>query len=156
MATRQHNHQYPLSLDGRGIKGEGENDASASSRHCGLDPQSRGAGRAGQQQDNATNPGPSFPRRRESTGRGGNKTTQPPKSPSPLMGEELKARVKTMHQHRHVIADLIRNPEGQGVLGNNKTTQPTPDRHSRVGGNPQRGATTRQHQPYIPLSLDGR
>ena len=68
--------RIPLSLDGRGIKGEGENDASASSRHCGLDPQSRGAGRAGQQQDNATNPGPSFPRRRESTARGNNKTTQ--------------------------------------------------------------------------------
>ena len=42
----------PLSLDGRGIKGEGdpaldtgaegENDASAPSRHCGLDPQSTG------------------------------------------------------------------------------------------------------------------
>ena len=29
-------------LDGKGIKGEGENDAPASSRHCGLDPQSRG------------------------------------------------------------------------------------------------------------------
>ena len=39
-----------------------------------------------------------------------------------------------MHQHRHVIADLIRNPEGKGVTwGNNKTT-PT----------------------IFPLSLDGR
>ena len=28
--------------------------------------------------------------------------------------------------HRHVIADLIRNPEGQGVRGNNKTKQPLP------------------------------
>ena len=35
----------PLSLDGRGIKGEGENNATASSRHCGLDPQSRGEAR---------------------------------------------------------------------------------------------------------------
>ena len=33
--------------------------------------------------------------------------------PSPLMGEESKVRVKTMHQHRHVIADLVRNPEGR-------------------------------------------
>ena len=41
---RQHQPPIPLSLDGRGIKGEGENDADASSRHCGLDPQSRGAG----------------------------------------------------------------------------------------------------------------
>ena len=42
--TSQNNRPNPLSLDGRGIKGEGENDASASSRHCGLDPQSRGEG----------------------------------------------------------------------------------------------------------------
>ena len=42
--TSQNNRPSPLSLDGRGIKGEGENDASASSRHCGLDPQSRGEG----------------------------------------------------------------------------------------------------------------
>ena len=33
-------------------------------------------------------------------------------SPSPLMGEESKVRVKTMLIHRHVIAGLIRNPEG--------------------------------------------
>ena len=50
--TIQNNHQYPLSLDERGPKpvpvpdtgAEGENDAPASSRHCGLDPQSRGEG----------------------------------------------------------------------------------------------------------------
>ena len=31
-----------------------------------------------------------------------------------IKGEESKVRVKTMqHQHRHVIADLIRNPEGK-------------------------------------------
>ena len=31
------------------------------------------------------------------------------------MGEESKVRVKTMPPHRHVIADLIRNPEGRRV-----------------------------------------
>ena len=61
------NPPIPLSLDGRGIKGEGENDASASSRHCGLDPQSRGEGR-------------------------GNNKTAPTEYPSPLMGEESKVR----------------------------------------------------------------
>ena len=29
------------------------------------------------------------------------------------------------NQHRHVIADLIRNPEGQGVRSNKKTTPTT-------------------------------
>ena len=38
----QNNQPIPLSLDGRGIKGEGENDAPTPSRHCGLDPQSTG------------------------------------------------------------------------------------------------------------------
>ena len=47
------------------------------------------------------------------------------------MGEESKpvpvpdmgAGVKTMHQHRHVIADLIRNPEGrQGIQQASPTT----------------------------------
>ena len=35
-----------------------------------------------------------------STGWGDKKTNQP-ESPSPLMGEESKVRVKTMHQHRY-------------------------------------------------------
>ena len=55
-----------------------------------------------------------------------NKTTPTDRIPSPLMGEESKVRVKKMPQHRPVIADLVRNPEGQGVTwGNNKTNQPT-------------------------------
>ena len=48
-------HHIPLSLDGRGPKpvpvpdtgARVKNDAPASSRHCGLDPQSRGAGQGG-------------------------------------------------------------------------------------------------------------
>ena len=47
MTTRQHNQQNPLSLDRRGIKGEGEKTKQ---------------------------PGPSFPRRRETTGWGGHAT----------------------------------------------------------------------------------
>ena len=84
---------------------------------------------------------------------------------------------KTNQPPRPVIADLIRNPEGQGVRGDNKTAQPYPDRHSRVpnrhsrvGGNPQGGrvavilasrqypqgeVTTSQHQPTPrPVILD--
>ena len=97
-------------------------------RHCGLDPQSRGVvlggpsywlqgsiHRAGCQQ-----PNPTSPHRHSRLGgnpQGGratraSKTTQT-ESPSPLMGEESKVRVKTTHHHRHVIADLIRNPEGR-------------------------------------------
>ena len=34
---------------------EGENDAPASSRHCGLDPQSRGVARDVREQDNTIN-----------------------------------------------------------------------------------------------------
>ena len=33
-----------------------------------------------------------------------------------------RARVKTMPQHRHVIADLIRNPERQGVWATTRQT----------------------------------
>ena len=45
-------------------------------------------------------------------------------------------RIRTMLMHRHVIADLIRNPEGwQGDTGEQAKT--TTYRHSRVGGNPQ-------------------
>ena len=62
-----------------------------------------------------------------------NKPTPTDRIPSPLMGEESKVRVKTMHQHRHVIADLIRNPEVKGGVYNNAT--PT---------------------DKFPLSLDGR
>ena len=50
-------------------------------------------------------------------------------TPSPLMGEESKpvpvpdtgVEGENDAQHRHVIADLIRNPEGQGGV---PTTQP--------------------------------
>ena len=84
--------RIPLSLDGRGIKGEGEDDASASfygyclkasmtDPFCPIDSRLRG-------NDDRFCKGL-------------------------LKGEESKARVKTMHQHHHVIADLIRNPEGQ-------------------------------------------
>ena len=69
-----------------------------------------------------------------------------------------------MHQHRHVIADLVRNPEGrQGDTGDSKTKQsPTvilasrqypqgPYRHSRVGGNPQGGRATRVNKTNQPI-----
>ena len=97
--------------------------------------------RAGQQQDKPINPGPSFPRRRETTGQGRPGTT------------------------RHVIADLTRNPEVKGGETTSQTnhTGPSywlqgsihktmhrfvpilkiliiPHRHSRVRGNPPDGA----------------
>ena len=92
------------------------------SRHCRLDPQSRGVLAR-----------PSFPRRRESTGwtRGGrhtgfkavstgpgrqqaNTNLQNPLSldgrgPKPVPVPDTGARVKTMHQHHPVIADQVRN-----------------------------------------------
>ena len=69
-------------------------------------------------------PSPSFPRRRETTGRGegGQQAKTTDQVPSPLMGEESKVRVKTMPQRRPVIADLIRNPEVRG-RADNKTKQ---------------------------------
>ena len=52
--------------------------------------------------------------------------------------------------HRHVIADLIRNPEGQGVTwGNNKTT-PTIFPLSLDGRVIKGEGETRQHQPSTP------
>ena len=69
-------------------------------RHCGLDPQSRGAGRGVRHTG--------CPYRHcgldpQSTGRGVMRLTarqHQPYNPSPLMGEESKVRVKTMHKHR--------------------------------------------------------
>ena len=55
-------------------------------RHCGLDPQSRGVVQGGRHTGFKA----------VSTGRGGNKPNQPTESPSPLMGEESKVRVKTI------------------------------------------------------------
>ena len=51
--------------------------------------------------------------------------------PSPLMGEESKARVK-------------------------KDNQAVPHRHSRVSGKPQGGTVTRQHQPHRAVILASR
>ena len=87
LTTIQHNHQYPLSLDGRGIKGEGDSKTTQptassywlqgsihSAGHddpviAGLDPQSRGAVVKGGNIPNdapasSKSPSPSFPRRR--------------------------------------------------------------------------------------------
>ena len=111
----------------------------------------------------STRPSSSFPRRQESTG-----------------------WVKTMQMHRHVIPDLIRNPEGWGThmdvygyawmgwdaprparvrrhtgfkavsTGRGKQDNTTIYRHSRVGGNPQGGRVTGKPTQPNPLSLDGR
>ena len=51
-----------------------------------------------------------------------------------------------------VIPHLPRNPEGRVVV---PVIPRAPHRHSRVGGNPQSGVTTRQHQPYSPSPLMG-
>ena len=141
--TRQHNRQNPLSLDGRGIKGEGEKDSTTTpGRHTGFKAVSTGRGRQ-QDQYNLQNPPlprwrplqnlPSFPRRRETTG-----------------------RATTSQSNRQVRHSRVGgNPQGRG---NNKPT-PTiprpvihsvPHRHSRVGGKPQGGVTTSPKQP--PLS----
>ena len=50
-----------------------------------------------------------------------------------LMGEESKVRVKTMPQHRHVIADLIRNPEGQGTRHSMHPSPSFPRRRESTG-----------------------
>ena len=66
---------------------EGENDASASSQSC----------------KSFIIPLPSFPRRRETTGQGETgetSPTQPTESPSPLMGEESKVRVKQVQHNQ--------------------------------------------------------
>ena len=52
----------PLSLDRRGIKGEGDT-MMTTARHCGFDPQSIGAIPSSR---HSPRPSPSFPRRRES------------------------------------------------------------------------------------------
>ena len=101
----------PLSLDGRGIKGEGENDAS--SRHCGLGPQSRGEGRGTR---HSMRPSPSFPRRRESIKRCS--------SIVPI----LKILILTNH---HAPA-----PCGYCLEASMTVRRVPPPRHSRVGGNP--------------------
>ena len=72
-------------------------------RHCGLDPQSRGAvGDAAE-----------------------NKTKQPTNSPSPLMGEGW-GEGENDAPHRHVIADLIRNPEAKGGETTSQTNHTGP------------------------------
>ena len=104
--------------------------------------------RVGRQQYNTSSslprPSPSFPRRRESTARG------TPHAP-----------------HRHVIADLIRNPEGrtgrtgpsywlQGSIHSaghtNKPTQPPESPSPLMGEESKVRVTARQHQPPSPLS----
>ena len=93
--------RIPLSLDGRGIKGEGEDDASASfygyclkasmtDPFCPIDSRLHG-------NDDRFCKG-------LHDGRGIKGLSQ-----CLTRGQ----RVKTMLMHRHVIADLIRNPEGQ-------------------------------------------
>ena len=131
----------PLSLDGRGIKGEGDCKKAPPLCHS-------------EQSEESTRPG--TPHRHTgfkavSTAHGKQQDNTTDRIPSPLMGEESKVRVKTMQSivripspsywlqgsiHRvgqgmaPVIADLIRNPEGRRVAR----------------------ATTRQHnQPNPPL-----
>ena len=83
------NHHFPLSLDGRGIKGEGENDATHSPRHCGLDPQSRreAAGHLSFQ-----HPSPSFPRRLQSTGQCDGQGTRHSNTPILILKNKNAAR----------------------------------------------------------------
>ena len=70
--------------------------------HCGLDPQSRGAGCGRHTGFKAA-----------STGWGDNKTT-PTIFPLSLDGRGIKGEGENDAPHRHVIADLIRNPEVRG------------------------------------------
>ena len=97
----------PLSLDGRGIKGEGEQDKTTTYRHSRVGGNPQGGGEV--------------------------------ESPSPLTAEDQSlSQCLTLgtegendaSQHRHVVADLIRNPEGrQGDAG--KQDKPTtPARHT--------------------------
>ena len=117
-------------------------------------PAQAGNHRAGRQQDKPINPGPSFPRRRESTWRRVtrvSKTTQPP-IPLSLDGRVSKVRVKkptpTNTSARHTGFKAVSTG-----WGDNKPT-PTPSRH--CGLDPQSrgeaaGLTTRQpHQRVIP------
>ena len=81
-----------------------DNTTTPEDRHCGLDPQSRGA-ETGQGDNKTTQPYPLSLDGRGIKGEGENdaptchseqseESTQPTKSPSPLMGEESKVRVK--------------------------------------------------------------
>ena len=94
--------------------------------HCGLDPQSRGATRDAGEQDNTNHPGPSFPRRRETTGWGGHATL------SNYWLRPWRKLVLASRQYpqggrgtpRHCGLD----PQSRGVAcgaGNNKPIQPT-------------------------------